>query len=193
MFTPFRLPALLPCLYQEGRINMRIFLSFLTIFFAYVQTADAQLSVPSKLVKVTQSTVTAVSTGTGTMPSGSAPTSTDGNQILSISPPACTSTSNLYYITFTVNLSTTASSGTYLACTLFRNSTNFGTWATTNATNTRIYQITGNLPFTCNSAANTFTVRCGGDGAGTTTFNGVSGAAIFGSLTSAITMMEYKP
>jgi hypothetical protein len=147
-----------------------------------------------KLIQTVTFSTGAVATGTTTIPlDDTIPQITEGNEYmtLAITP---TSASSLLCIQSTIALS---SSGTlHIIAALFQGSTanalgtiarfiNNGNLHTLNLT----YWMTAGT-----TSATTFRIRAGGSAAGTTTFNGVSGARYFGGVcTSNLSIMEVTP
>lgn len=145
-------------------------------------------------VQVASTSTTAVATGTTIIPEDDTiPQNTEGNEYMSlaITPKSAT---NVLVITATAFLSNSVTGD--LISALFQDST-----ANALAVNL-IYQPTAtgmvSVPLihtmvAATTSSTTFKIRCGGNAAGTTTFNGQGGARKFGAITkSSITIMEYK-
>jgi hypothetical protein len=147
-----------------------------------------------KLIQTVTTSTGAVATGTTTIPlDDTIPQSTEGNQYMSVAITP-TSASSLLCIQATIALS---SSGTLtIIAALFQDST-------ANALGTVARFISNGNLHTLNltywmtagtTSATTFKIRAGGSAAGTTTFNGVSGARLFGGVcTSNLSVMEVTP
>lgn len=137
----------------------------------------------------------AVATGTTTVPiDDTIPQNTEGDQYmtLAITPK---NTANILKIEITVNVSNSASVNNMIT-SLFQDST-----ANALATSTTFSALTTaivNVKFTHimsagTTSSTTFKVRIGGNGAGTTTFNGAGGARVFGGvMASSIVITEYS-
>lgn len=134
----------------------------------------------------------AVATGTTILPiDDTIPQNTEGDQYMSL---AITPTSALNYLKIEVIAVLSHGSATGLAIALFQDST-AGALASS-----VVYTTAGNLAniklsywmVSGTASATTFKVRAGSAGSGTTTFNGVGGARLFGGVaSSSITITEY--
>jgi len=137
----------------------------------------------------------AVASGTTQIPTdNTVPQNTEGDQYMSlaITPKSATST---LVISVQVNLGTGAGS---LCAALFQDSTASALAAAAVSTGSSGYFVIIPIQFTMTSgttSATTFKVRAGGNGAGTTTFNGLNGASVFGNTIqySSITITEVVP
>ena len=137
----------------------------------------------------------AVATGTTTVPiDDTIPQNTEGDEYmtLAITP---TSSSNLLRIQSVFNGSSSVVNN--LIVSLFQDST-ANALISGNAradVATGLYQVVLNYVMTAGTTSSTtFKIRCGGNAAGTTTFNGTSGGRLFGGvLLSSITIMETVP
>lgn len=148
-----------------------------------------------KIVQNVGTASTAVATGTTTIPQDDTiPQITEGNEYMTqaITPVA---TTNILIIEVIVFLSNTAASGPLIAA-LFQDSTANALAATGTffETTTGINIISFRHRMTAGTTSSTtFRVRAGGTNAGTTTFNGQSGARRFGAITkSSINIYEIK-
>lgn len=134
----------------------------------------------------------AVATGTIILPiDDTIPQNTEGDQYMSL---AITPTSASNYLKIEVVAILSHASATGLAVALFQDST-------ANAlASSVVYTTAGNMAtihfsywmVSGTASATTFKVRAGSAGSGTTTFNGVGGARLFGGVaSSSITITEY--
>lgn len=148
-----------------------------------------------KLVQVVNTETGAVSTGTTTIPfDNSIPQNTEGTEFmtLAITP---TNAANILYIDVTVFV--TVTSTPWMIVALFQDSTAdaIATVATFNNLSTAGATITFRHKMTAGTTSSTtFKVRIGPSSAATITFNGQSGARIFGGVAaSSITISEVTP
>jgi hypothetical protein len=146
-------------------------------------------------VQIVTTQVGTLATGTTLVPfDNTIPQSTEGDQYmtLAITPTNVNSTLEIDVLWCGGN-----SGGNYLAVCLFQDSTANSLAASWNAgfqNNTPISISLKHLMTAGTLSATTFKVRCGGIGAGTTTFNGFSGNQLFGGvMASRITIKEYLP
>ena len=146
------------------------------------------------VLQVVNTQTGAVSTGTTTMPNDDTiPQNTEGDEYmtLAITPNA---TSNILKIQIVIHIAHTAVLP--VSAALFQDST-AGALAASSLVSDNANQMY-HLSFTHwmtagTTSATTFKVRAGGNGAGTTTFNGASGARRYGGvLASSITITEIK-
>ncbi len=146
------------------------------------------------VVQVVNTQTGAVSTGTTTMPNDDTiPQNTEGNEYMTATiTPA--SASNVLLITVVLHLASSVAQN--MSAALFQDST-----ANALAAAHQFVGASGsafNVTFTHRmvagtTSATTFKVRAGGNNAGTTTFNGVSGTRVLGGvLASSITITEIK-
>jgi hypothetical protein len=157
-------------------------------------TKASGLPVVSQTVKVlgeAHTVVASVATGTTLIPTdNSIPQNTEGNEYMTLAYTPSSAASTLK-IDVVIYLSDTGSSS--ITAALFRDST-------ANALGSGHMNVTtndvDNIVFTVytpatSTATTTFKVRGGSDAPGTTTFNGVNGAGLFGgTLSSSITITE---
>ena len=135
----------------------------------------------------------AVATGTTVIPAdNTVPQQTEGDQYMSLAITPKSATSKLI-IDVTVHISNTAA-GIALIAALFQDSTANALAASYSSQGTASY--TNQLHFihvmtSGTTSPTTFKVRCGGNVAGTTTFNGTGGGGFFnGVLASSIVITE---
>lgn len=153
----------------------------------------ANVTLPSGSAKqIVNSQTGTVATGTTVLPiDDTIPQNTEGDQYMSL---AITPTSASNYLKIEVVAILSHASATGLAVALFQDSTADALAAST------VYTTAGNLAniklsywmVSGTASATTFKVRAGSAGSGTTTFNGVGGARLFGGVaSSSITITEY--
>lgn len=141
------------------------------------------------------SLTSAVATGTTTVPrDDTIPQNTEGIQFmtLAITPKA---TTNVLIIEVLAHVSSSVNNISFTGA-LFQDSTANALAVGTNfqPTNTAISPVIIKHSMAAGTtSATTFKVRIGGDGAGTTTFNGSSAARLYGGITfSSMVIREYK-
>ena len=137
----------------------------------------------------------AVATGTTTTPlDNTIPQNTEGNQFMSLS---ITPTNSGSTLIIDVVLYGSASGGTAIIVGLYQDSTAnaLAVGMARAATTTSQACVAFRHKMTAGTTSSTtFNVRAGNNGAGTLTFNGESGAGLFGTtLASSITITEYLP
>lgn len=155
----------------------------------------ANVKLTGDVVQVVNSQTGAVATGTTVLPyDDTIPQNTEGDQYMSLAITPTSATNKLRIdVTAVVSHSIT---NQFLAAALFQDST-------ANALACcPMFQPNAAGPVTIKfshymtagtTSATTFKVRCGGQSAGTTTFNGASGSRIYGGvLASSITITEVK-
>ena len=137
-----------------------------------------------------------VSTGTTQMPlDDTIPQNTEGDEYmtLAITP---TNASNILYIDVLLNAATTVGAGSQFSVALFQDSTAGALAAVAQGAIDSGQMMSVRLTHKMTAgttSATTFKVRAGGNGAGTTTFNGRSSGRIFGGvMASSITITEIK-
>lgn len=158
------------------------------------QTAASQ-KLTGDTVQVVAAQTGAVGTGTTIIPlDDTIPQITEGDQYLAqaITP---TNASNYLEIEVHCMLATSAVSG-FMTAALFQDSTANALAAATQyvgSNNAMIHVSLKHRMLAGTTSATTFRVRCGGNNAGTTTFNGQAGGRIFGGvMASSITITEIK-
>lgn len=161
----------------------------------YYKNDAGQELPPGKVVQVVNFQTGAVATGTTLIPyDDTIPQITEGDQYmtLAITP---TSASNELIIIVAVNISNTATGPQ--ACALFVDAAAdaLATSATrTNVANMALYVGVTHKMVAGSTSSMTFKVRSGNRDAGTTSFNGVAGARVFGGVAaSSITITEVTP
>lgn len=168
---------------------------------ASVATAKAE-AIAASSVKLAGDTVQVVAVQTGAVASGTAVIplddtihqNTEGNEFMTL---AVTPKSATNYLEIEVHamLATSAVSG-FMTAALFQDSTAGGLAAASQyvSSNNAIANVSLKHRMLAGTvSATTFKVRCGGNNAGTTTFNGQGGARIFGGImASSITITEIK-
>lgn len=147
-------------------------------------------------VQTANYTTTAMQTGTTTIPQDDTiPQSTEGFEVMTL---AFTPKSATNKLKITVNITASSSiAGSFnMICALFQDSTAnalanavaVGAASTYMTPVSLIHYMTAGT-----TSATTFKVRIGASAAGTTTFNGQSGARLYGgTLNSSITIEEYQ-
>ncbi len=157
-------------------------------------TTQTTAASASKIVQVANYQTGAVSTGTTTIPfDDTIPQNTEGDEYLSLTITP-SSSANKLKIEVVIVLANTAN-GNKMTAALFQDSN-----ANAIAAASHMQPIAPNKPVTIafayymtagTTSATTFKVRAGGEDAGTTTFNGISGGRIFGGvMASSITVTE---
>jgi len=148
-----------------------------------------------KVVQVVNTQIGTAATGTTTIPfDNTIPQITEGTQFLTldITPSSAT---NILIVSVVLNFSYSIINTVSFA--LFQDSTasalaasaEFGSTATGMINSSLVHKMTAGT-----TSATTFTVRMGGETAGTVTLNGFSGGQIFGGvMTSSMTITEYTP
>lgn len=136
----------------------------------------------------------AVATGTTIIPQDDTiPQNTEGDQYMSLAITP-TNAASLLLIDVTAVLSNSAVAGNSLIAALFQDTTANALAAAYDFQNTATGVMTVHFRHKMTAgttSSTTFKVRCGGNGAGTTTFNGNGGSRIFGGvMASSITIME---
>lgn len=146
-------------------------------------------------VQVISSLASAVASGTTILPfDDTIPQSTEGDQYMTITITPHTTT-DILVIQANVMLSFSVANA-FLTAALFQDSTAnaLAVAAPLQATATGI--LMASLTYTMaagTTSATTFKIRAGGNGAGTTTFNGQSAARVFGTtIKSSLVIWEYK-
>lgn len=147
-------------------------------------------------VQMVSSLVSAVATGTTTMPfDDTIPQSNEGDQYMSVTITPKSATNQLV-ILVNCGIVSHSASGVFYSGALFQDAT-----ANALAANGTFGSIANALvPLNVNhemvagtTAATTFKVRVGGNAAGTTTFNGTGAARRYGGITiSSIIVLEFK-
>jgi len=157
-------------------------------------TATAASALAGSIVQNVSTQTGAVATGTTVIPvDDTIPQITEGDQYmtLAITP---TSATNALEITVVVNLAHSADGN--LCAALFQDATAGALAAakvSAGAANSMTQVIVVHRMTAGTTSSTTFRVRAGSSGAGTTTFNGQSGARIFGGVAaSSITIREIK-
>jgi hypothetical protein len=148
-----------------------------------------------KLIQTVTFSTGAVATGTTVIPyDNTIPRNTDGNQYMSLTITP-TSASSLLCIQATIIMSTTVSTSAFTAA-LFQDST-ANALAAVSRKNDNGWLDTLNITYWMTAgttSATTFKIRAGTSGAGTTTFNGISGGRYFGGVSNSnISIMEVTP
>lgn len=158
-------------------------------------TGYVKLNYTGAPVQIISTNYNAVATGTTVLPGDNTiPQNTEGDQYMSqsITPKSAT---NILLIEANVMLSNTASAGD-LTMALFQDSSASAVAATSQTFPTSTYLQNLYLRHEMVSgttASTTFKIRCGGNSAGTTTFNGQAGTRRFGGVTiSNIKITEYS-
>lgn len=154
----------------------------------------ANITLPSGSAKqIVNYQTGAVATGTTVIPiDDTIPQNTEGDQYMSL---AITPTSASNYLKIDVIVVMTHSAGTGIVIGLFQDSTANALAASAHyasaAGSPTILKLTYWM-VSGTASSTTFKVRAGSASAGTTTFNGISGARIFGGVcSSSITITEY--
>jgi hypothetical protein len=137
----------------------------------------------------------AVATGATTIPADDTiPQNTEGNQYMELQINPINSNSKLQ-IDIRVAMAGHSSGNTQLTTALFQDSTTNALASTMEDVNVPTRSYPSNITYIMNAgttSATSFKVRIGGNDAGTTTFNGVSGGRFLGgSLASTIIIKEY--
>lgn len=164
---------------------------------AFVNYALAASQKPAGSVIQRVNTQTgSVSTGTTQMPlDDTIPQNTEGDEYmtLAITP---TNASNILYIDVLLNAATTVGASSQFSVALFQDSTAGALAAVAQGAIDSGQMMSVRLTHKMTAgttSATTFKVRAGGNGAGTTTFNGRSSGRIFGGvMASSITITEIK-
>lgn len=149
-------------------------------------------TIAGHIIQVANYTTGAMATGTAVIPyDNTIPQITEGTQFMSL---AFTPKKSNSLLKISIHVQITSTVSNDLVTALFRDSTvnSIGTSKITNAAANQMQTDTFIVfvPATSTSLT-TFTVRCGGGSAGTTTFNGSAGTAYYGgSLASSITIEE---
>lgn len=156
----------------------------------------AEVKTFGRLIQAVNTQTGAVATGTTTIPfDDTIPQITEGTEFmtLAITP---TNAANKLRIRVVINISNGTNSR-YQIAALFQDATAGALQATSmfSATNGEVVNLVLEYTMTAGTiVATTFRVRAGSHSAGTTTFNGVSAARIFGGVyASSITIEEYVP
>jgi hypothetical protein len=164
---------------------------------AFVNYALAASQKPAGSVIQRVNTQTgSVSTGTTQMPlDDTIPQNTEGDEYmtLAITP---TNASNILYIDVLLNAATTVGAASQFSVALFQDSTAGALAAVAQGAIDSGQMMSVRLTHKMTAgttSATTFKVRAGGNGAGTTTFNGRSSGRLFGGvMASSITITEIK-
>jgi len=159
------------------------------------QQLDAGLAGLGKRIAQIQSYQTgALATGTGTFNVNAIPQQTGGDQYLAVSITPTNAASKLLIF---VNCFASNSSANNVVAGLFQDSAADALTATSHfqGQTTGFVQLAlSHVVDAGSTAARTFKVRCGGSGAGTTTFNGAGGVQYLGGVAcSRITVVEVLP
>jgi len=158
--------------------------------------ATASTALSGSVVQTVNSSVVSSTTGTTILPfDNSIPQNTEGDQYLTLAITP-TNASNKLLITVNLNASHSNNSAT-MGLALFQDSTagalNATMFSAAAGSNQGCSGVLIHYMAAGTTSATTFNVRCGGSLSGTTTFNGASGARIFGGIqASTITIQEIK-
>jgi len=165
------------------------------VAFVNFGVAASQLPAGTVIQRVNTQTG-AVATGTTVLPlDDTIPQNTEGDEYmtLAITP---TNSSNILYIDVVLNAATTVGAASQFGVALFQDSTAGALAACSHGAIDagQMMHITFRHKMTAGTtSATTFKVRAGGNGAGTTTFNGRSSGRLFGGvMASSITITEIK-
>lgn len=158
-------------------------------------SAAAALKLSGDLIQTVYAPNSAVASGTGTTPlDDTIPQITEGNEFMTatITPTSATSTLEIEIV---ANLSTSNGAGAQMVCALHQDATANALKAVAQyMPNADLYPINFRHSMTAGTtSAITFRLRAGTNLAGTTTFNGISAARIFGGVMgSSIRVREIK-